>query len=352
MGPYPLYLAEGDHRELGRSHGRQARDQIKSHIEYLGATLKLTRDGLCRRAMGFDGLFQKHCNDLCQEIAGLGEGAGVSYAEALAVNIRGALSQVADGGCTAFAISGRGTQSGEVLIGQNSDQLPPAMDLAYVLHLQPIGKPEVLMWTFGGMIGYHGINSLGIAHFANDLGGGPSPRMGLPHYPLKRLLLESRSIDECQRLLSEIPLWASGNYVLSDGQGAILDIEVTPEGAYPIVDHGSGYLAHSNHFLCKEQATEENHRASAKDSFTRLTRIEGLIEARMGRLTVEDCKAILRDRAGGPCGICREATTDHPDADWRTAGVTVASIIAEPAQRRLHIARGNQSDTPFVTYAM
>ena len=30
--------------------------------------------------------------------------------------------------------------------------------LGYVLHLKPIDKPEVLIWTFGGMIGYHGIN--------------------------------------------------------------------------------------------------------------------------------------------------------------------------------------------------
>ena len=51
------------------------------------------------------------------------------------------------------------------------DNVPP---LAYVLHLQPRNKPEVLIWTFGGMIGYHGMNSVGIAHFANALGGGPA----------------------------------------------------------------------------------------------------------------------------------------------------------------------------------
>ena len=56
------------------------------------------------------------------------------------------------------------------------------LPLAYVLHLQPMGKPEVLIWTFGGMLGYHGMNSAGVAHFANALGGGPQGQFAMPHY--------------------------------------------------------------------------------------------------------------------------------------------------------------------------
>ncbi|MEZ4571425.1 MAG: hypothetical protein R2849_14065 [Thermomicrobiales bacterium] len=42
------------------------------------------------------------------------------------------------------------------------------MDFGYVLHLKPDDKPETLFWTFGGMIGYHGLNAAGVAQFAND----------------------------------------------------------------------------------------------------------------------------------------------------------------------------------------
>src|SRR5258705_285542 len=80
--------------------------------------------------------------------------------------------------------------------GQNSDIDPGIPPLGYVLHLKPVNKPEVLIWTFGGMIGYHGMNSAGIAHFANALGGGPSDRMGMPHYPLKRMMLECNHMDQ------------------------------------------------------------------------------------------------------------------------------------------------------------
>lgn len=349
---FPFYRADGTHRELGRAHGKQAREQIRAHLHYLCAATQLSNQRLRDRAMSFNRLFQLHCPQLIDEIEGLAEGAGVSYAEALAVNVRGAITKVPDGGCTAFVVSRQGTLTKEILTGQNSDQLPVAMGLGYVLYLKPQDKPEVLMWTFGGMIGYHGINSLGIGHFANDLGGGPATRFGMPHYPLKRLMHECSSLSEVKQTMERIPLWASGNYVLCDGHGEILDVEATPDGLHSLQDDGAGFICHSNHFLCPLHATEENFNLSAKDSFSRLCRIKTLVQARYGQLTVDDFKTILRDRHGDPNGICRIAQTDNPQADWMTAGITVASIIAEPARRRLHIACGNQLETPFVVYNM
>jgi hypothetical protein len=80
----------------------------------------------------------------------------------------------------------------EILIGQNSDMTVDIPPLAYVLNLKPAGKPEVMMWTFGGMLGYHGMNGVGVAHFANALGGGPRGRFAMPHYPVKRMMLECK----------------------------------------------------------------------------------------------------------------------------------------------------------------
>ena len=66
---------------------------------------------------------------------------------------------------------------------------------------QPQGKPEVLIWTFGGMLGYHGINSAGVAHFENALGGGPPGRFAMPHYPVERMMLECDRLDQVFDLL-------------------------------------------------------------------------------------------------------------------------------------------------------
>src|SRR5262249_27111101 len=159
------------------------------------------------QALQFRPLFAKYCPHLLEEIEGLAEGARISLAEALAVNIRGGLSQAPRDGCTAYVVGAAGSAKREILAGQNSDMTTGIPPLGYVLHLKPVNKPEVLMWTFGGMIGYHGMNSAGVAHFANDLGGGgPATRFAMPHYPIKRMMLECDHVDQVIRLFREIPV--------------------------------------------------------------------------------------------------------------------------------------------------
>jgi isopenicillin-N N-acyltransferase-like protein len=289
---------------------------------------------------------------LLEELDGLAEGAGISRADALAVNIRGALTRVGDEGCTTYVIGSRGTADGEILIGQNADTFAEIIDFAYVLHLEPTGKPEVLIWTFGGMIGYHGINSAGVGQFAADLGtGGPQPRFGLPHYPVKRMMLECTRLDEISALLGQVPLGANGSYVLCDGRRKILNIEATTAGPVTVGDDGAGFIAHSNHFVGDRYATPANHQRCMPDSFTRLERMNGLLRDRYGEITVGDVQRFLGDRENDPTAICRRRT-DEVGQGIETAGQTVASIIAEPARRRMHVALGNAADRVFVSYGM
>jgi len=339
---YPVYRAAGSYRELGRQHGEQASARIRAHVDYLCLTQKLSREKLRRKALRFQPLFERHCPHLLEEMRGLGEGAGIEFAEALAVNIRGEMGQVKDEGCTTFVIGKRGTAAGGILVGQNSDMNTENIRLGYVLHLKPRNKPEVMLWTFGGMIGYHGMNSAGVAHFANALGGGPAGRFAMPHYPVKRMMLECERLEQVAELLERIPLASSGNYVLCDGAGAILDAEATPAGPQLLRDQGAGFLAHTNHFLAPRYATPENHRQGWKDSFPRLERMNGLIQNRFGSLTVEDLQGFLSDHSGRPASICRH------DGDSRT----VAGIIAEPARRRMHVAAGNPCESRFATYSL
>lgn len=347
---YPCISAKGTPRAMGRQHGEQARPQISAFLDYLGHSLNMSREHLHLRALRFLPLFDQHAPQLVDEVRGLAEGAGVPFVEALAVQIRGELAQVPADGCTTFVISARGTTSGQILIGQNSDVEPELENLAYVLRLEPEQKPALLMWTFGGMIGYHGLNAAGVAHFANSLGGGPAWQMGLPHYPLKRLMLEQRSIDDVLGLLRNMSVCSSGNYVLCDGAGRIADVELTPDGFALIDDQGEGLIAHSNHFLCGPYACPATDAASVPDSFPRLTRMQNLINDRFGRLTIEDLKKFLADHDGAPKSICRHphAGPDHPSVSRR--GRTVASLIAEPMLGRLHVSRGNPCRAPYTSY--
>lgn len=348
---YPLIRASGRPWELGRQHGAQAAHLIRAFIDCLAGSLDVTRATLRSRALRFQPLFERHAPHLLDEIRGLAEGAGIEFAEALAVQIRGELGMVPDGACTSFVIGPRGTADGQILIGQTSDTPAEIEEFAYVLHLEPDDRPPLIMWTFGGMLGYHGINAQGLGHFANSLGGGPAWKFALPHYPLKRLLLECRTFREALDLFQTIPVCSNGNYVLC-GESEIADIELTSDGPLVLRDEGRGFLAHANHFLCGALACRENFERSLPDSFARQERIVRLIEERFGTLSVADLARILSDHEGFPVGICRHPHQGAGDRVLPNTGKTVAAIIAEPAHGRLHVARGNPCENPFVTYAM
>ncbi len=337
---FPFYTARGTHRELGRQHGEQAIRHIRAHIELMCAQQRMSREQLRRRAARFQPMFERYCPHLLEEMRGLGEGAGVTFEEAMACNIRGELHFAPAEGCTAYAIQGRGTALREMIIGQNSDMGSEVIQLAYVLRLQPQNKPEVLTYTFGGMLGYHGFNSAGVAKFENALGGGPPSRFGIPHYPIERMMYECKNMEEVVDLLRRMPVEYNVNYLICAGQGNIADVESTTEGPQILHDKGAGYLVHTNHYLSERFATRDNFKRSLPDSFPRLERIRSLVDSRYGSITVEDIQHFLSDHSGYPTSICRH------DKGMRT----VASLIAEPAQGRMHVAVGNPCQNRYATY--
>jgi isopenicillin-N N-acyltransferase-like protein len=342
---YRLVQAEGTHRELGRQHGEQAAEQIKAHVDLLGRSREQVRS----QALLYKPLFEKFCPHLLDEITGLSEGAGITLAEALAVNIRGELGKASEG-CTTYVIGRRGTSNGQILIGQNSDMGKRNIELGYILHLKPKNKSQVLIWTFGGMIGYHGMNSAGVAIFENALseaGSVPAGKFAMPHYPVKRMILESSRVEDALDLFRNIPVASNKNYVMCDGAGAILDVEATTAGPEIIRDEGAGFLAHSNHFVCARYARRETPDAIIPDSLQRRDRMNALIRAEMGSITVDRLKAFLSDHSHHPTSICR-----HPQTPSKGPERTVASMISEPAHRRMHVALGNPCESRFATYAM
>jgi isopenicillin-N N-acyltransferase-like protein len=201
------------------------------------------------------------------------------------------------------------------------------------------------------MIGYHGMNTTGVAIFENALserGAVPPGRFAMPHYPVKRMILESSSIEAALGLFRGIPLASNKNYVICDGSGAILDIESTTAGPEVLKDEGSGFLAHSNHFVCSKYANKEStDDALLPDSLKRFQRIHELIRGDFGSITVDRMKAHLRDHSDHPTSICR-----HPQTPAYGSMKTVASMIAEPAFRRMRVALGNPCNSRYVTYSM
>lgn len=327
---FPLIEVEGSSYEMGYGHGAQAAGLVQRYLRWIERLTGMDRDTLCRNAMGFWPLLEHMSPAFSEEVRGLAAGAGISLEEAVLCQARGEAARMTVGACTAFALTRSATADGSTLAGQNQDLEPEYADVAILLRVRPgDGRPRALMFTFAGQLGYSGMNEHGVAHFANALYG-CTWRMGLPHYPIKRLILEQSTVEDCVGVLSRHRTCSAANLVLCDGQGRIDTVEIRPEGIARYRDAHPDASLHTNHYLTP--AFAEHETGYLPDSCPRLDRIRQLVRARWGTIDVDAIKGILADHENDPGGICRHGAVGMH---------SISGYIADPGKRILHVRRGH-----------
>jgi isopenicillin-N N-acyltransferase-like protein len=361
--PFPLIEVSGSAFERGFQHGRACGDLIWRYAELLRqsslgaarprgvdpASAGVSVDELTRRALQFLPWFERFAPEQVEEIRGIATGADLSFGVALLANVRGEVFRVASPstGCTAVALGRRATADGGILLGQNQDQSPEMQDFVVIVRVIPDRGPRILMATFGGLIGYGGINSAGVGHMMNALANS-TWRMGLPHYPVKRALLEQTDLAGCLAVYARAQVCSSANQVLVDRE-RVVDVELVPEGPEAIArcTWAGDYLVHTNHFLSERLAADEQYLPRLPDSQPRYCRMKALIRERYGRLTLADLKGFFSDHAGFPQSICR-----HAVADRDRAMKSIYSVIGEPDRGLLHVSAGNPCASEYFTYEL
>jgi isopenicillin-N N-acyltransferase-like protein len=351
--------------ERGRQFGRACGDLLRRYPaalrqvladearlrDPLAAVPDLDDDELYRRALLFLPWFERFAPEQVAEMRGVAAGAEVPFGLALLANVRAEVAGVGrfgppNEGCTAIALDRAATADGSIIIAQNQDQHPAMRDLVVLLRVEPDRGPRMLMVTFPGLLAYDGINSAGIGYAMNALANSVW-RMGLPHYPVKRALLQQESIAGCLGVFDRAPIGSCANNLLVDRDG-IADVEATPDG-YEVVRPAAGesFLVHTNHFLAPRLAADDQLVEKWTDSRRRYERARELLApgAAAGKLTLADLKAVFADHARGPVPICR-----HPGADTDLA--TIFSVIGEPDAGRLHVCLGNPCAGEYQTFGI
>jgi isopenicillin-N N-acyltransferase like protein len=331
----------GSAYELGYQHGAQAAAMIERYLLLTERITKMSRDRLCRNALVFLPLIERFSPAYLEEVRGLAAGAQISFEEALLCQARAEAGYTVEGGCSAFALTGEATADHQTLAGQNQDLQPEYSDVAILLHVKPSdGRPRALMFTFAGQLGFVGMNQLGMCLFTNALYDARW-QLGLPKYPMMRLLLEQQTVQAAIHLLTQHRLCSANNLMLADGQGNLADVEERPDGVAVFQDEPPQRRLHTNHYVSdKFKALETN---SLPDSCPRLDRMRTLVQANWGGVTVAVMQAILADHDNDPGGICRHGA----------AGLhTISGYIAEPAQGVLHVRRGHGCLGTWQTYAV
>lgn len=339
----------GTHLEIGHQLGRECREGIQHALQRVGDEIArfTTLEQARKRAEKYVPFIERDAKHMLEEIEGLADGAGISMAEALMLQLRFELVGF-DGqggeGCSSFAI----VDGGHRVSGQNVDAPSWHKELGMVLEIRTPDGPDLLMYNYyPGMIGYLGINSAGLSVFGNAVVS-PGWRIGFPRYLAVRLALEQETVAEAEARATHLHRASTINLMITDRQGNIRDLELDVEEV-GVLDPVNGRLFHTNHYLCPSLLKKECLLPLIPDTIDRLRvgaeRLEAISLSDQDTDVVVTMGRLLSDHSIGPSSICRHRAeiSQYEGDQW----VSIGSIIAEPDYGRMNVCFGNPCELTY-----
>ncbi|MCF2528832.1 C45 family autoproteolytic acyltransferase/hydolase [Yinghuangia soli] len=342
--PAPFLRLTGDAFELGRQHGAARAAALRAFLDDGVARLDHLLDApvsmasLMPTITAFQAELEAGVPELAEEIRGLAEGAGISHPEALLLQLRREIlgyrsTHRPKGDCTTYARVA-GHDAGTVL-AQTVDLNGNLDDQTAVLSLRRTGSErEVLMLSFGGLLGYLGMNSDGLAVGINlVLGGRWQP--GIPPYLAVRHVLDNAgSVAEGLEVLRGLKMASSRSLMLCDRRGAAYAEFL--DGRMQVAE--GRRLLHTNHFLNREFIPFDELNVFAKNSSLRR------LEACDVRLNALPENATPRDHLGL---LSTPPIFVADNGDIRRER-TVAVAVMRPGHGDLHLLGPRTSAAPQV----
>jgi isopenicillin-N N-acyltransferase like protein len=356
---YPRIEVEGGAAERGRQYGEQARERVQRSVEAYGEVFGHYADWDWERvraeAAGYRAPIAAYERRYLEEIDGLAEGAAVDPLDVLAINVRTEIMFAATARelgrvpaeCTAFAVVPTRTVDGALLVGQNWDWLLHAADTTVVLEARQDDGPDFVTVVEAGLLAKAGMNSAGMAIATNALvSAADRGRPAVPYHVLLRALMDAETPADALSALGRSERSSSANYLIAHADGIALDVEAAP-GDYSQLWLGypeDGVILHTNHFAHPGFDGRDVGLVSMADTPFRLMRARQLVAEHPGPLDRAFFAALLSDHAAHPHGVC-----SHPDPRHETLdqSATLASLIMEPATRRMWVAAGTPCAASF-----
>lgn len=278
-----------------------------------------------------------------EEMRGIAAGAGVSFEDVLALNLRseilysGLSPQSAGqpaGECTAFAALPPATARGAVLAGQTWDYARSQREASFLARFPAEdGRPEMLMPLEAGMVGGKGASAAGVCLTLNAL---RTPRAGdgIPLHVRMRRILEAPTADEAFRRAAEGPVAGPACLTVTSRDGRCTAFELDPDGVEELHPEG-GLLVHTNHYV------SPRYRADAGGStIARFERLSALLRSKTG-LAPADVESFLADHENGGRSICSHPAPDTPPERLGEAGSTNYAFVADLTAGRFRFVMGN-----------
>ena len=334
----PELTVKGSPYEIGLQHGEAFSQQIRGFVDDHLARVNLLRNRPLERdeAMRIAGRYalwiERDLPAIAEEIAGVAHGAGIKYEEAVLLQIRRELIHTGSkcGDCTSIVSR---NEEGDVVVAQTIDLAGRMGDLALILRIIPEDpvNPSLCMFTFMGLCGYAGFNSVGLAAGLNMVFSS-SWREGVPVYLLLRSLLGKRSIAEAHQDICRIHRASSRYLALADSQ-SVTGFELTVDDirTFTVLP-----LVHTNHYLHPDfQRIDTLDGAVLECSKKRADRAHRLLEQEV------PLELILQDHDNYPRSICAHNLGNSAVTD------TVAAIVMNPAKVEMKALVGHPCERSF-----
>lgn len=251
--------------------------------------------------------------------------------------------------CSAVAVTGRSSSTGQPILAHNFDYLPVVQSLYTLRESRPAGKLRSLEFFAAPLSGaVDGMNEAGLCityNYAYTIDGGqPGPTISMW---IAEALGRFRTVPPAAQFLANAKRWGGGLLMLGDAQGNIVSLELSnSQSALRPPPGGTDRLFHTNRFQIATMTPVEvdssaiySHRAPRA---LRQIRVHQSAEARadrirehLGRLNQLDAEEI--ERLMSDHGPQDEPTADticmHGDY-WHTT----ACVRLFPSQRRMRVA--------------
>ncbi|MEU1519811.1 C45 family peptidase [Streptomyces sp. NPDC005811] len=337
----PLVRVHGEPFAAGHAHGERLAAPLRSFLgdslARLGRVMAgpVTLAGLRPAIAAHRAAVTAAAPELAEEVRGIAAGAGIEESEAWLLQLRREIMGYRKvpvpvmGDCTTYARSGPAAD-GHPVLAQTVDLNGDLDDHLAVLDVaRPRTGRRSLVLSFGGLLGYLGLNSDGLAVGINLVLGGDWHTDGLPPYLAVRHLLDTAaSVEEALEILTGLRLTSSRVLTLCDPRRSVWVEHL--DGAYRLGEAATP-VVHTNHYLHPDFTAADEINVFARNSSLR--RLDAGT-AGLGALPAD----------AGPeeyFGVLSEPPIRVPDSGDIRRERTVAAVVMLPDRGELHVRPGD-----------
>jgi isopenicillin-N N-acyltransferase-like protein len=336
--------------EIGRQYGEACADSFQKASDFFFSALsrgvyKATKgEVIDHAAKAFLENVKSFDADAIEMIKGQADGAGLDFREAFAlqcmIEVSFNYSQIA-AMCTSFAVTGKATENGLTILGQNIDWHPDtSLDLLRIKHAD--GTKQFSICLAGNA--YYHLNSNGFGNCAN-LTLSP-PRKQTTNIPLGIYLptaMRQRSLEDALKVLEETAR-GFGYYHLANTEGKMVGIESVADNM-SLLQPKEDVIVHANHYEDEVFKKVDLAHLYLPCTYARGSRLKQLVENDYGALTPDMMMGFLSDHDGEQNSICK-----HVDESKQReqASESRGSFVMVPAERVVYVSQVTPCQNKFI----